>query len=70
MNAQRWFQRKEDYAPRQTPAGSPFRQFDVTCLKCASYDLRQAAQMDDEAGEMAVVVVCNKCRQREIMPVR
>jgi hypothetical protein len=70
MNAQRWFQRKEDYAPRQTPAGSPFRQFDVTCLKCGSYDLRLAAQMDEESGEMIVVLVCKKCRQQEILPVR
>jgi hypothetical protein len=70
MNAQRWFQRKEDYQPRQSPAGSPFRQFDVTCLKCGSYDLRLTAQMDEEAGAMAVVLVCNKCRQREILPVR
>ena len=70
MNAQRWFQRKEDYAPCQSPAGSPFRQLDVTCLKCGSYDLRLAAQMDEEAGEMAVLLVCIKCRQREIMAVR
>jgi hypothetical protein len=27
------------------------------------------AQMDEEAGEMAVVLVCNKCRQLEILPV-
>jgi hypothetical protein len=32
--------------------------------------LRLAAQMDEEAGEMAVVLVCNKCRQQEILPVR
>ena len=70
MNAQRWFQRKEDYAPRQTPADSPFRKFDVKCLACGSYQLRLVAQMDEEAGEMAVVLLCNKCRQREILPVR
>ena len=70
MNAQRSFQRKEDYAPRQAPAGSPFRQFDVSCLKCGSYDLRLAAQMDEEAGELAVLLVCKKCRQREIVAVR
>jgi len=28
------------------------------------------AQMDEEAGEMAVVLVCNCCPQREILPVR
>jgi hypothetical protein len=70
MNAARYFMRREDYQPRQSPAGSPFRQFDVTCLKCGSYDLRLAAQMDEEAGEVAVVMVCNKCRQREILPVK
>jgi len=62
--------RREDYQPRQSPAGSPFRRFDVTCLHCGSYDLRLAALMDEEAGEMAVVLVCNKCQQREILPVR
>ena len=70
MNAQRWFQRKEDYQPRQSPAGSPFRQFDVTYLHCGSYDLRLVAQMDEEAGEMAMLLVCNKCRLREILAVR
>ena len=62
--------RREDYQPRQTPAGSPFRRFDVTCLHCGSYDLRLAAQMDEEAGEIALLLVCNKCRQREILTVR
>ena len=70
MNAARYFMRREEYQPRQSPTGSPFRQFDVSCLKCGSYGLRLAAQMDEEAGEMAVVLVCNKCRQREIVPVR
>jgi hypothetical protein len=70
MNAARFFMRREDYQPRQSPAGSPFRQFDVTCLKCGSYDLRLAAQMDEEAGEIALLLVCDKCRQREILPVR
>jgi hypothetical protein len=70
MNAARIFMRHGDYQPRQSPAGSPFRQFDMTCLKCGSYDLRLVAQMDEELGEMAVVLVCNKCQQREILPVR
>jgi len=30
---------------------------------------RLVAQMDGEAGEMAVLLVCNKCRQREILSV-
>ena len=62
--------RREDYQPRQSPAGSPVRQFEVSCLHCGSYDLRLATQMDEEAGEMALVLVCNKCRQREILAVR
>jgi hypothetical protein len=70
MNAARFFMRREDYQTRQSPAGSPFRQFDVSCLKCGSYDLRLAAQMDEEAGEMAVVLVCHKCRQWEMLRVR
>jgi hypothetical protein len=32
--------------------------------------LRLAAQMDEKAGEMALVLVYNKCRQREILSVR
>jgi hypothetical protein len=32
--------------------------------------LRLVAQMDEEAGEMSVVLVCSRCPQREIMPVR
>jgi hypothetical protein len=69
MNAARYFQRREDYQPLQTPSASPFRKFDVKCLVCGSYQLRLVAQMDEEAGEMAVVLVCNHCPQREILPV-
>jgi hypothetical protein len=70
MNAARWFQRREDYQPPQTSSESPFRKFDVKCLACGSYKLRLVAQMDEEAGQMSVVLVCNLCRQREILPVR
>lgn len=70
MNAQRYFMRKEDYAPKQTPRESPFRQFEVKCLRCGSYRLRLMSQVDEEAGEMAVVVVCQQCPQREVVPVR
>ena len=31
-------------------------------------DLR--AESDEDAGELVLVLVCNKCRQREILPVR
>ena len=70
MNAARYFQRREDYQPPQTPRDSPFRQFTVRCLKCGSYRLRLEAQFDDAAGEMAVLLVCNRCPQREILPIR
>jgi hypothetical protein len=70
MNGARYFMRREDYQPRQSPAGSLFRQFDVKCLKCRSYDLRLVTQMDEESDEMAVVLVCKYCRQQEIVPVR
>ncbi len=70
MNAARAFMRREDYQPRQTPAASPFRKFDVKCLGCNSYQLRVVTQMDEEAGEMTVFLVCNRCRQRETLPIR
>ena len=69
MNAARWFQRREDYQRPQTPADSPFCKFDVKCLACGPHQLRLDAQMDDEAGEMAVVLVYSRCPQREILPV-
>jgi hypothetical protein len=48
MNVARWFQRREDYQPSQTPSESPFRKFDVKCLACGSYQLRLVSHM--EAG--------------------
>ncbi len=70
MNAQRWFQRKEDYAPRPTPAASPFRKFEVKCAACGSYQLRLVAQLAEDAGELSVLLLCTRCRQQEILPVR
>jgi hypothetical protein len=70
MNAARCFIRRENYQPRQSPTGNPFRQFDPNCLKCGSYDLRLMSQMNEESGDLAVVLVCNNCRLREFMPVR
>ena len=70
MNAARCFQRREDYQPPHTPRESPFRKFTVRCLACGSYQLRLVAQFDEAAGEMAVVLVCSKCPQRETLPVR
>jgi hypothetical protein len=70
MNAARCFQRREDYQPPQTPRESPFRKFTVRCLACGSYQLRLVAQFDEAAGEMAVVLFCSKCPQRETLPAR
>jgi len=70
MNAARYFMRREDYQPRQTPRESPFRKFDVKCLNCGLYQLRLVAQMVEKAVEMALLLVCNKCRQRGILPVK
>jgi hypothetical protein len=38
--------------------------------KCGSYDLRLVARINEDTGEMAVVLVCKKCRQREMLAVR
>jgi hypothetical protein len=65
----RAFMRLEDYQPRTTPAESPFRQFEVTCLKCGSYRLRLVSEYNEEARELSVVLFCPQCRQREIMPI-
>ena len=67
MNAARAFMRREDYQPRQTPADSPFRRFEVKCVHCGSYRLRVVAHMDEESGEMQVVMVCTRCQGREIL---
>lgn len=70
MNGQRWFQRKEDYAPRQTPAASPFRKFEVKCAQCGSFQLRLVTQLAEDAGDLSVVLLCTRCRQKEILPAR
>jgi hypothetical protein len=33
-------------------------------------EINMAELLDEKTGEMAVMLVCNKCRQREILPVR
>jgi transcription elongation factor Elf1 len=70
MNGARYFLRREDYQPRQTPRESPFRQFDVKCLHCGSYLVRLVSQMDETTGELAILLVCKKCGQREKMPIK
>lgn len=61
--------RREEYQPRTTPDESPFRQFDVTCLKCNSYQLRLISEYNEEAGELSLILFCTRCRQREILPL-
>jgi len=70
MNAARWFQRREEYQPRQTPPDSPFRQFDVKCLKCSSYRLRLVSEFDEQSGGLLFVLFCTRCRNREALPIR
>jgi hypothetical protein len=70
INSQRWFQRKEDYEPRQANADSPFRRFDVKCLKCSSYKLTLTAHLDEQSGETILVLFCSRCREREKVNVK
>ena len=58
MNAARWFQRREDYQPPQTPADSPFRKFDVKCGRLRVVHVKGAASGDElhESGGAVVVV--------------
>jgi hypothetical protein len=70
VNAARYFQRREDYQPPQTPADSPFRKFKVRCLACGSYRLRLAAQFQEETGETVAILICTRCRQSETLPLK
>ena len=65
MNAARYFMRREDYQPPQTPADSPFRRFTVFCLKCGSFKLRVIGEFDSDAGELKVLLFCLSCSERE-----
>jgi hypothetical protein len=57
--------RREDYAPRTTPADSPFREFLVSCLHCESYQVRTVIEFNEEAGETWVVLRCHNCGKTE-----
>ena len=57
------------HRPR-TPPESPFRLFNVKCLKCGSYHLCLASDFDDEAGELRLTLTCSRCRQCEMLKVR
>lgn len=70
VNSARYFIRREDDEPPRTPPESPFRRFDVKCLKCGSYRLTLTCEFDEDAGELRVSLVCTRCRQREILKVR
>jgi hypothetical protein len=69
MNAARFFMRREDYQPPQTPPDSPFRRFVVHCLKCGSYRLRVIGEPCEETGETNVYLYCPACHAREKLPV-
>lgn len=69
MNSARYFMRREDYQERTTLTDSLFRKFDVTCLKCRSYQLRVTSTYDEESGSMRVVLVCTNCRQSEELKI-
>ena len=60
VNAARYFIRREDDEPPRTsprtPRESPFRCFDVKCLKCGSYRLLLTSDFDDNAGELRVTL--------------
>jgi hypothetical protein len=61
----RYFMRKEECAPRKTPAESPFRNFDVRCLYCESYKLKLGVQFDESEGAEILIMQCTKCRKTE-----
>lgn len=69
MNAARWFMRREEYQPPQTPGDSPFRHFLVSCLKCGSYRLRVISEFSEESGTLDVFLFCPRCRSREKLPM-
>lgn len=70
MNSARSFIRREDDEPPRTPRESPFRCFDVKCLKCGSYRLSLTSDFDEDAGEQRLLLACSRCRQCEVLKVR
>lgn len=66
----RWFQRREDYQPPTTISDSPFRHFNVNCLKCGSVKLRVIAEHAEDDADVKVYLFCPGCRSRELLPVR
>ena len=70
VNSARYFIRREDDEPPRTPPESPFRRFDVKCLKCGSYRLTLTSGFDETTGEQRLLLTCSRCRQCEILKVR
>jgi len=70
INSQRWFMRKEDYELRQANPDSPFRSFDVKCLKCGCYKLTLTAHYDEQTGESFLLFFCTRCRRQEQIPIK
>lgn len=69
MNSARYFIRREDDEPLHTPRDSPFRRFDVKCLKCGSYRLCLTSDFDEAAGELRLTLTCSRCHQCEVLKV-
>ncbi len=66
----RSFIRREDDEPPRPPPESPFRRFDVKCLKCGSYRLALTSDFDEDAGEHRLLLACSRCRVSEVLKVR
>jgi hypothetical protein len=60
---------RQDDEPPRTPQDSPFRKFDVKCLKCGSYGLGVSSEFHEGAGELRVILSCPGCREREVLRV-
>ncbi len=53
--------------PPPTPPESPFRQFEVRCLRCGSYQLRMLAEYDEDEGALVTRLACSRCRNAEVL---
>ena len=69
MNSARCFVRREDDEPPRIPPDSPFRHFNVSCLKCGSYRLTLTTNFDEMAGEQRLLLTCSRCHQNEVLQV-
>jgi len=70
MNGARYFQRKEEYAPRKANRDSPFEKFNVQCLHCQSYKLTVKAEFNEGEGELRIFLVCPSCKASEKIAVK